>query len=184
MDSQLRQGLGDAWALVTTFVPKLLGFLLVLLVGWLIAKALSKAVELLLAKTGFAKLVRKAGLGGLAGRQFGPVLGTISYVFLLGLGIIAALNQLGIATTVTEPVLITVLATVGGVIVVGAGGGLIRPMQHRWEYWLNRAQSEVAGDGSAAGQAAPPADAPWERNQPQPPPSDTPTPPEGISRPQ
>lgn len=259
MDTQLSQGLGDAWALITTFVPKLLGFLLVLLVGWLIAKALSKAVELLLAKTGFAKLVAKAGLGGpnspldagglivklvfyfvllialqfafgvfgpgnavssllndvigylprvvvaivlvliasaiarvvrelitgaLAGRQFGPVLGTISYVFLLGLGIIAALNQLGIATTVTEPVLITVLATVGGVIVVGAGGGLIRPMQHRWEYWLNRAQSEVAGDGSVGGHAAPPTDAPWERNQPQPPPSDTPTPPEGIPKPQ
>ncbi|AHH95218.1 hypothetical protein GCM10010174_55170 [Kutzneria viridogrisea] len=255
MDSQLSQGLGAAWALITTFVPKLLGFLLVLLIGWLIATALSKAVQLLLAKTGFAKLVAKAGIGGpkspvdagglivklvfyfillialqfafgafgpgnavsellneviaylprvvvaivlvliasaiarvvrdlvtgaLAGRQFGPLLGTISYAFLLALGVIAALNQLGIATTVTEPVLIAVLATVGGVIVVGVGGGLIGPMQSRWEHWLTRAQAETTGGepGSAGGQ---PAGAPWERNQPAP--SETPTPPEGFTQP-
>jgi hypothetical protein len=43
---------------------------------------------------------------------------------------------------VTTPVLITILATIGGVIVVGAGGGLIRPMQSRWEGWLNSAERE------------------------------------------
>jgi len=64
MGDQLSQGLGDAWALITTFVPKLLGFLIVLLVGWLVAKALSKAVELLLGKIGFGRLVERSGLGG------------------------------------------------------------------------------------------------------------------------
>ena len=41
------------------------------------------------------------------------------------------------------PVLIAVLATVAGVIVIGVGGGLVRPMQQRWEGWLNRMQDEA-----------------------------------------
>lgn len=67
----------------------------------------------------------------------------IAFVFVLFLGVVAALNQVGVATTVTTPVLITILATIGGVIVVGAGGGLIRPMQSRWEQWLSNAERET-----------------------------------------
>ncbi|MET8837069.1 hypothetical protein ABZV78_24575, partial [Micromonospora sp. NPDC004540] len=63
-------------------------------------------------------------------------------VFILGLGVIAALNQIGVATTVTTPVLIAVLATVAGILIVGVGGGLVRPMQGRWENWLTRAEQE------------------------------------------
>ncbi len=37
------------------------------------------------------------------------------------------------ATSVTTPILIAVLAIIAGVIIVGAGGGLIKPMQQRWE---------------------------------------------------
>ena len=43
----------------------------------------------------------------------------------------------------TTPVLIAILATVGGVIVVGVGGGLIRPMQQRWESYLSTAEREA-----------------------------------------
>jgi hypothetical protein len=43
---------------------------------------------------------------------------------------------------VTMPVLITVLATVGGIAVVGLGGGLIVPMRQRWERWLVSAERE------------------------------------------
>ena len=50
----------------------------------------------------------------------------------MSFGIIAALGKINIATTVTTPVLVTVLATIGGVIVVGFGGGLIKPAQRRW----------------------------------------------------
>ena len=63
-------------------------------------------------------------------------------MFILGLGVIAALNQIGVATTVTTPVLIAVLATIAGILIVGVGGGLIRPMQSRWERWLTRAEQE------------------------------------------
>ena len=48
-----------------------------------------------------------------------------------------------IATTVTTPILIAVLSAVVGVIVVGVGGGLIRPMSQRWETYLNKAEEEA-----------------------------------------
>jgi hypothetical protein len=44
---------------------------------------------------------------------------------------------------VTTPVLIAVLATVAGILIVGVGGGLVRPMQARWETWLDRAAAET-----------------------------------------
>jgi len=64
-------------------------------------------------------------------------------VFILGLGVIAALNQVGIATTVTTPVLVAVLATLAGVLIVGVGGGLIKPMQTRWESYLTTAEQQA-----------------------------------------
>ena len=70
------------------------------------------------------------------------MLANIASVFILGLGIIAALNQIGIALTVTLPVLIAILGTIGGILVVGVGGGLIQPMRHRWEDYLNKAEQE------------------------------------------
>lgn len=212
-------GLNDAWRSVSTFVPKLVAFLVILLIGWLVAKAIARAVEALLERTGFDALVERGGLksalarsdhdasdiiaklvyvalllitlqvafgvwgdnpvstlltaivawlpravvavvivvvagavarwvrdlatGALAGLSYGRLVATIASVAVWALGIIAALNQMGIATTVTMPVLITVLATAGGVIVVGVGGGLIRPMQRRWEGWLGRAEGEL-----------------------------------------
>ena len=63
-------------------------------------------------------------------------------MFIVGIGIIAALNQIGVATTVTMPILIAVLATIGGILIVGVGGGMVRPMQQRWERWLGRAEQE------------------------------------------
>jgi hypothetical protein len=71
------------------------------------------------------------------------VLANIASIFIIALGVIAALSQIGVAVAVTLPVLITVLATVGGILVVGVGGGLIRPMQQRWERWLARAEEEA-----------------------------------------
>ncbi|GGM61403.1 hypothetical protein GCM10012275_35520 [Longimycelium tulufanense] len=234
MGDELRRGLGDAWSAVITFVPKLVGFLVILLIGWLIAKGLSKAVQLLLTRTGFPRLVERSGLGGilsrskidmtnlvvklvyyfvllialqlafgafgpnpvsdllndiiaylprvivaiilvlvaaaigrvardlivaaLAGRALGPVLGTVTYAFLVALGALAALNQLKIATTVTLPVLIAVLATIGGILVVGVGGGLMRPMQQRWEGWLDSLQRQMGrGSGTPSSGGQPPA---------------------------
>ncbi|MCW2911995.1 MAG: hypothetical protein JWN52_63, partial [Actinomycetia bacterium] len=44
---------------------------------------------------------------------------------------------------VTQPVLITVLATAGAVIAIGVGGGMVRPMQSRWERILSAAEDET-----------------------------------------
>jgi hypothetical protein len=60
---------------------------------------------------------------------------------------------------VTLPVLITVLATVGGILVVGVGGGLIAPMRERWEQILRRAESEAPRAAAEARANAPRAEA-------------------------
>jgi uncharacterized membrane protein len=213
------QGISNAWTSIATFVPKLLAFLLIMFIGWLVAKAIAKAVVKVLERVGFDRVVERGGInrmlarssfgasdiiakllyyaillitlqiafsafgpnpvsavladvvtwlpravvaivivvvagaiaravrdlvtGALSGLSYGGLLGTMASVFVWGLGIIAALNQIGVATAVTLPVLITVLATIGGIAIVGVGGGLVRPMQSRWDRWLNRAEDEI-----------------------------------------
>ncbi len=219
-------GISNAWNSVATFVPKLVAFLVILFIGWLIAKAVAKIVDKVLDRVGFDRVVERGGIkrmmanskyeasdiiakllyyaillitlqiafgvfgenpvsavltgivgwlpkavvaivivvvagaiasavkdlvtGALGGLSYGGVLGTLASVFIWGLGIIAAMNQIGVATSVTMPVLITVLATVGGIAIIGVGGGLVRPMQQRWERWLQRAEEELPHAKAAA----------------------------------
>lgn len=219
MDIDIGQGIQDAWRQIATFVPRLVAFLLILIIGWIVAKALEKVVDKILERVGFDRAVDRSGVhrwlerskydaSGLIARivfyaiilvtlqiafsVFGPnpisallngvvawlpralvaivivvvagaiakgvrdilegMLGGLSYgrwlaaaaaVFIWALGIIAALNQIGVATTVTTPVLITVLATAGAIVAIGVGGGLVRPMQQRWERWLGRIEEEA-----------------------------------------
>jgi hypothetical protein len=89
---------------------------------------------------GWIKGLIAEALGGIS---YGRALATTAQVLVLALGVIAALNQIGVAASVTLPVLIAALAIVAGVIIVGVGGGLIKPMQHRWERMLNRAETET-----------------------------------------
>lgn len=214
------RGLSDAWTQIATFVPKLVVFLLILLVGWVIAKVLAKAVNAVLERVGFDRAVERGGVrqalskskydasdivaklvyyfvilitlsvafgvfgnnpisdalasiiaflprlvvaivilviaaaiaaavkdiitNVLGGLSYGKTLGNIASVFIIGIGVIAALNQIKVATTVTTPILIAVLAAIAGVVVVGVGGGLIVPMRSRWERWLMTAESESA----------------------------------------
>ncbi|MEU6726129.1 hypothetical protein ABZ917_20725 [Nonomuraea wenchangensis] len=213
------QGLTDAWRSIATFVPRLVAFLVILIIGYLIAKALEKVVDKILQRVGFDRAVERSGVrrwlerskydassllgrivfyaivlvtlqiafsvfgpnpisalltgvvawlpralvaivivvvagaiakavrdilnGALGGLSYGGWIATAAAVFIWALGIIAALNQIGVATTVTTPVLITVLGTIGAILAIGIGGGLIRPMQQRWERWLSRMESEA-----------------------------------------
>ena len=90
---------------------------------------------------GAVKTLVQNALGGLS---YGAVLANVaSIVILLGF-VKAALDQVGIATTVTGPLLYTILGTIAGVVIVGAGGGLIKPMQGRWETMLNKAGDQAA----------------------------------------
>ena len=117
--------IGTLLAGVIAFLPKL--FVAILIV--VVSAAIAKAVKDVLTNT----------LGGLS---YGKTLATIASVFIIGLGAIAALTQIGVAVVVTSTVLIAFLATVGGILVVGVGGGLIKPMQHRLEGYLSTAERE------------------------------------------
>jgi hypothetical protein len=110
---------------VIAFLPKLFVALIIVVV----ASAIAAAVRDLLSNA-------------LSGLSYGRMLANIASIFILGLGVIAALNQVGVAVTVTLPVLVAVLATIGGILVVGVGGGLIKPMQERWDRYLTTAEEE------------------------------------------
>ena len=210
----------DGFRTVMTFIPKLLGFLIILLVGYLIAKLVAKVVDKLLERAGFDRAVERGGikkalaksqydasdivaklvffaifipflsaavgalgiaalqeplsafialipriivaivlvvigavLAGTAKSFLQNALGGLSYGSILANGaailimfgfVKSALDQVGIATDVTGPLLYAALAAVAGVVIVGVGGGLIQPMQGRWETMLNKAESESA----------------------------------------
>lgn len=250
MQDQLR----DMWGSVLAIAPKLVLFLIILIVGWIVAKLIAKAVDKILERVGFDRAVERGGMrramersnydastivskivyyglllivlnfafgvfgpnpvseliagviaflprlfvaliivvvaaaiaaavrdivsNALSGFSYGRALGTLASVFILGLGIIAALNQVGIALTVTLPVLVAVLATVGGILVVGVGGGLIKPMQARWENYLTTAEREgrsirerrsganAAPTGRVSSERAPESDYKWAADEP------------------
>src|SRR4029453_6502640 len=100
------------------------------------------AIVIVVVAAAIANAVRDVVSNSLSGLSYGRLLANVAAWFIIGIGVIAALNQIGVATTVTTPVLIAVLATVAGVLIVGVGGGLGRPMQGRWESWLQRAADE------------------------------------------
>ena len=59
---EFSQGIEDAWANVAEFVPKLVAFGLILLIGWFIAKALGKAFDAVLERVGFDDAVERGGI--------------------------------------------------------------------------------------------------------------------------
>jgi hypothetical protein len=58
----LEGGLERAWESILTFVPKLLGFLLILGIGYFLAKALEKVLDQILDRVGFDRLVERGGI--------------------------------------------------------------------------------------------------------------------------
>jgi hypothetical protein len=58
----LEGGLERAWESILTFVPKLLGFLLILGIGYFLAKALEKLLDGILERVGFDRLVDRGGI--------------------------------------------------------------------------------------------------------------------------
>lgn len=111
---------------IIAFLPKILVAIIIIV----IASAIAAGAKSLIQNT-------------LSGLPYGKILANIVAIFIIFLGVTAALNQIEVATTVTTPILIAVLAIIAGVIIVGAGGGLIRPMQQRWEAMLTKAEIEA-----------------------------------------
>lgn len=92
------QGIEDAWANVAEFVPKLLAFGLILLVGWFIAKALGKAFDAVLERVGFDEAVERGGIRkALAKSKYdaSDLVGKVVYYALLLLVLQAAFGVFG-----------------------------------------------------------------------------------------
>ncbi|MEM9033873.1 MAG: hypothetical protein AAGD18_04700 [Actinomycetota bacterium] len=60
---ELTQGIEEAWADVAAFVPKLAAAVAVLVIGWLIARAIRRIVATALGRVGFDAMVDRSGLG-------------------------------------------------------------------------------------------------------------------------
>ncbi len=56
------EGIQNGWNDTIKFVPRLFGFLIVLVIGYLIAKAISKALNAILERVGFDKAVERGGV--------------------------------------------------------------------------------------------------------------------------
>jgi hypothetical protein len=111
------------------------------IVGWL-PKAIV-AIILIVVGSAIAKVVKDLITGAIGGLSYGRFVASLASVAIIAIFTIAALSQIGIAASVTQPILITVLATVGAILAIGVGGGLIKPMQGRWERMLNAAEQET-----------------------------------------
>jgi hypothetical protein len=59
---EFRNGLGEAWASVATFLPNLVGFILILVIGLIVAKAVAKAISAILERVGFDRAVERGGV--------------------------------------------------------------------------------------------------------------------------
>jgi hypothetical protein len=112
---------------IIAWLPRLLVAAVIMVVAIAIANAVFDIIKNALSQFGYGKTLAR-----------------IAQVLIIALGAIAALNQVGIATSVTMPILIAGLATIAGILIVGVGGGMIRPMQERWERMLNKAETETA----------------------------------------
>ncbi|MFC3607364.1 mechanosensitive ion channel family protein [Stutzerimonas tarimensis] len=93
--------LASLWAPVADFIPRLLGALLVLALGFLVARLLDSLLSRLLAKVGLDRLVAGSGVAKLLGRVGvgappSLLLGKIAYWFVLLIFLVSAIESLGL----------------------------------------------------------------------------------------
>ena len=93
--------LNDAVRLILTFIPRVIGFIVILVVGLIIATLVSKALTLILRKVGFDRMANRIGLTRFEQRmnvKMDPagVLGKIVYWFILLIFLIPAADALGV----------------------------------------------------------------------------------------
>ena len=60
---EFRDGLGDAWAAIAEWLPKLIGFILILVIGYFVAKLIAKVLDGILERVGFDRVVERGGVG-------------------------------------------------------------------------------------------------------------------------
>ncbi|MFW2332597.1 mechanosensitive ion channel family protein [Ilumatobacter sp.] len=93
------QGIEDAWSDLASFIPKLIAALVVLVIGWFIARVIRKVIVRVLDKIKFDQLVDKAGIGGPVERagypDSGKLLAQLLYYGLMLLVIQLAISVFG-----------------------------------------------------------------------------------------
>lgn len=117
------------------------------IVGWL--PKLIVAIVLVVVASAIAKIVKDLLIGMLGGLSYGRFIAGAASVLIIVMGVFAALDQIGIANQVTNPVLYAALATIGAILAIGIGGGAVKPMQERWERILTNAERETSRQISA-----------------------------------
>jgi len=92
------RGIEDAWADIAEFVPKLVAFALILLIGWFIAKAIGKAFDAVLERVGFDEAVERGGIRKALARSdydASDIVGKVVYYALFLLVLQAAFSVFG-----------------------------------------------------------------------------------------
>ena len=93
--------LNDAVRLILTFIPRVIGFLVILIVGLILATLVSRALTLILRKVGFDRMANRIGLSRFEQRMgitLDPagILGKIVYWFILLIFLVPAADALGL----------------------------------------------------------------------------------------
>jgi len=101
------------------------------------------AIVLVVVAAAIGKVVSDLIKSALGNRSYAPLLGTLCQVFLVALGIIAALNQLDIRHHRHHPVLVFVLGTIGGIWWWASAAGWSGRWQQRTDGWLSRMEREL-----------------------------------------
>ncbi|MGW0909034.1 membrane protein [Streptomyces sp. NPDC002853] len=96
------QGLNDAWSKVAQFVPKLIGFLVVLVIGWFVSKLIARVLDRVLRKVGSEKLAERAGASRMLANSKYDMTGIVCKVIYFALLLITL--QLGFGVFGSNPV--------------------------------------------------------------------------------
>jgi hypothetical protein len=91
------------------------------------------AIIIVIIASAVAAAVKTLIENSLSGVSYAKVLGNAASGLILALGVIAALDQLHVATNVVNAILYAALAALVGVVIVAVGGGGIKTMSARWE---------------------------------------------------
>lgn len=99
--TSLFNALSNAVNLILTFIPRLIGFLVILIVGLIIAALVARAVTFLLRRVGFDRMADRIGLTRFEQRMgvrmdTAGILGKIVYWFILLIFLVPAADALGV----------------------------------------------------------------------------------------
>lgn len=136
----LRDGFRDVGQTIVEFTPKLLGALLILLIGWFVARVIRNVLGRVLSGLGLDKLLDRAGIGETvrnAGYTASGVLTSIVYYLLMAVVLLLAAEALGVDELTTllrdliaylPRLLIAVVIVVVAAAIGNFTANLVRPL--------------------------------------------------------